>query len=297
MGQLIMLTKSTLLHLRIPFSYFLLPTYLFALSQAPSPVLWKTILVFIILHLLLYPASNSYNSYYDRDTQSIGILKHPPPVEKELLTVSLLLDAAAILLGLLIGWMFAATVLFYGLGSKAYSHNKIRIKKWPVLSLIGVGLVQGALTFLMSYYGIQDITVAEMFTWRILFGALVASLFITAAYPMTQIYQHKADAENGDVSFSMLLGIRGTFLFCALCLTIAITGFSLFFRHYFGIVYMLGFSLFLLPVGIFFIYWMVITFKDENKANYDNTMRLNFLSSTALNAFMILLLLAHQITP
>jgi 4-hydroxybenzoate polyprenyltransferase len=288
-----MLTKSTMLHLRVPFSYFLLPTYLFALSCANSPVLWKTLLVFIILHLLLYPASNSYNSYYDRDTQSIGTLKHPLPVEKELLIVSLMLDAAAVLLGLFIGWMFAAAALFYGLASKAYSHNKIRIKKWPIVSLIGVGLTQGAFTFLMSYFGIQDILLTDMLNMRIFSGAVVSSLFITAAYPMTQIYQHKADTEHGDISFSMLLGIRGTFLFCAVCLAIAIIGFSLFFWHYYGVIYMVIFSLLLLPVGVFFFYWMVITFSDDNNANYDNTMRLNFLSSTALNAFMILILATH----
>lgn len=290
-----MLTKSTLLHLRIPFSYFLLPTYLFALSQAPSPVLWKTILVFIILHLLLYPASNSYNSYYDRDTQSIGMLKYPPPVEKELLGASLALDAAAVLLGLFIGWLFAAAAFFYGLASKSYSHNKIRIKKYPVLSLIAVGLTQGAFTFLMSYFGIQDIPVTDMLNIRVLSGALLSSLFLTAAYPMTQIYQHKADTERGDISFSILLGVRGTFLFSAVCLAAAITGFSLFFRYYYGMMYMVIFSSFLFPVGAFFFYWMVITFKDENKANYDNTMRLNFFSSSALNAFMMLLLAIHQL--
>ena len=286
-----------MLHLRIPFSYFLLPTYLFALSCASSPVLWKTVLVFIILHLLLYPASNSYNSYYDRDTQSIGTLKHPPPVEKELLFVSLALDAAAVLLGLLISWLFATAVLFYGLASKAYSHNKIRIKKWPVVSLIGVGLTQGAVTFLMTYFGIQDIAVTDMLNMRIFSAAVVSSLFITAAYPMTQIYQHKADKENGDISFSMLLGIRGTFVFCAVCLAIAITGFPLFFWHYYGLKYTVFFSLFLLPVGAFFFYWMVITFKDENNANYDNTMRLNLFSSTALNAFMLLLLTTQKLKP
>ncbi len=290
-----MLTKSTLLHLRIPFSYFLLPTYLFALSQAPSPVLWKTILVFIILHLLLYPASNSYNSYYDRDTESIGMLKYPPPVEKELLGASLALDVAAVLLGLFIGWLFAAATFFYGLASKSYSHNKIRIKKYPVLSLIAVGLTQGAFTFLMSYFGIQDIPVTDILNIRVLSGALLSSLFLTAAYPMTQIYQHKADTERGDISFSILLGVKGTFLFSAVCLAAAITGFSLFFRYYYGMMYMVIFSSFLFPVGAFFFYWMVITFKDENKANYDNTMRLNFFSSSALNAFMMLLLAIHQL--
>ncbi len=95
-----MLTKSSILHLRISFSYFLMPTYLFALNCAEKPIPWKTVLVFFILHFLLYPASNSYNSYYDRDTDSIGLLKNPPPVEKELLTVSLMLDALAVLLSL-----------------------------------------------------------------------------------------------------------------------------------------------------------------------------------------------------
>ena len=41
-------------------------------------------------------------------------------------------------------------------------------------------------------------------------------LFLIAAYPMTKIYQHKSDGERGDLSFSMILVIRGTFIFCAL---------------------------------------------------------------------------------
>jgi len=289
-----MLTKSSILHLRIPFSYFLIPTYLFALNCAEKPVLWKTVLVFFILHFLLYPASNSYNSYYDRDTDSIGTLKYPPPVEKELLIVSLTLDAAAVLLGLLIGSLFAVAVFFYGLASKAYSHNKIRVKKMPVLSLIGVGFIQGAFTFLLSFWGIQDISLTEILNTQILFAAVISSLFLTAAYPMTQVYQHKADGERGDISFSMLLGIKGTFLFCAVFIALAIACFVLYFLSYYGLLIAAFFILFLAPVAAFFVYWMVITFRNESKANYDNTMRLNFISSTALNTFMILLMAAKH---
>jgi 1,4-dihydroxy-2-naphthoate octaprenyltransferase len=271
-----------------------MPTYLFALNCAEKPILWKTVLVFFILHFLLYPASNSYNSYYDRDTDSIGLLKNPPPVEKELLTVSLMLDALAVLFSLLIGWLFTAAVFFYGLASKAYSHNKIRVKKMPVLSLIGVGFIQGAFTFLLSFWGIQDISITEILNTQILFAAVISSLFLTAAYPMTQVYQHKADGERGDISFSMLLGIKGTFLFCAVFIALAIVCFVLYFLSYYGLLIAAFFILFIAPVAAFFAYWMVITFRDKSKANYDNTMRLNFISSTALNTFMILLMAANH---
>lgn len=289
-----MLTKSSILHLRFPFSYFLMPTYFFALTCAEKAILWKTVLVFFILHFLLYPASHSYNSYYDRDTDSIGTLKHPPAVEKELLIVSLTLDAAAVLLGLLIGSLFAAAVLFYGFASKAYSHNKIRVKKMPVLSLIGVGFIQGAFTFLLSFWSIQDISLTEILNIQILFAAVISSIFLTAAYPMTQVYQHKADGGRGDISFSMLLGIKGTFLFCAVFIALAIACFVLYFWSYYGLLIAAFFILFLAPVAAFFVYWMMITFRDESKANYDNTMRLNFISSTALNSFMILLTAAKH---
>lgn len=74
-----MLQTSTWLHLRIPFSFFLMPVFLFAVSISPEPALWRTVLVFFITHFLLYPASNGFNSYYDKDENSIGALEKPPP--------------------------------------------------------------------------------------------------------------------------------------------------------------------------------------------------------------------------
>ena len=64
--------RSTWLHLRIPFSFYLLPIFCFAVSQAPHPRLAVTLLIAIILHLMAYPASQGFNSYYDRDQGSIG---------------------------------------------------------------------------------------------------------------------------------------------------------------------------------------------------------------------------------
>src|ERR1035437_2904734 len=88
--------NSTFKHLRLAFSFFLLPVFLFALSQS-NHVSWShAIIAFAILHLLIFPSSNGYNSYQDKDESSIGGLKYPPKVTKDLFYVTLLMDVTGI---------------------------------------------------------------------------------------------------------------------------------------------------------------------------------------------------------
>src|SRR6478609_4904064 len=88
----IMLQRSTIQLLRFHFSFFLLPVFLFALSQSPT-INWRNaILVFVILHLLVYPSSNGYNSYMDRDETPIGGLASPLQPTKQLFYVSIVMD-------------------------------------------------------------------------------------------------------------------------------------------------------------------------------------------------------------
>lgn len=54
-----------------------------------------------ILHVLIYPASNAYNSYFDKDEGSIGGLKNPPKVDKKLWQVANVFDVLGILLSLI----------------------------------------------------------------------------------------------------------------------------------------------------------------------------------------------------
>jgi len=199
-----MLTRSTLLHLRIPFSYFLTPIFLLALSFVPQWEWPRMFLVFGIIHLFLYPASNSFNTYYDRDEESIGSLKNPPPVSPELLPVSLLFDAIALALGFFVNWQFVLYLFIYGLCSKAYSYDKIRLKKRPFASWLGTGLVQGGLTFLAVIYAMQASTFRELLKPELLLPAGLMSGFLMASYPMTQVYQHKEDRKRGDLTLSLL---------------------------------------------------------------------------------------------
>jgi len=150
-----MLQRSTLQLLRFHFSVFLLPVFLFALSEAESINPVRAVLVFIILHLLVYPASNGYNSYMDRDTSPIGGVENPMMPTKELYYVTIFLDLFAIVLSLFIGWFFAIGILAYIIASKAYSYRGIRLKQYPVSGYLTVILFQGALTYYLSFTGIQ----------------------------------------------------------------------------------------------------------------------------------------------
>ena len=283
-----MFSKSTWLHLRIPFSFFLLPVYLFALSISPdfsgSRILWS----FIIIHFLLYPASNGYNSYYDKDEKSIGGLKNPPPVNKGLYYLSLLLDLLAVVLGFIkIGALFSLMLLLYGLISKAYSHPSIRLKKYPIGSWAMIFIFQGFFSFMMCYVGINGFSWEPLLTKPVLIPALLSSILIGANYPLTQVYQHEEDEKRGDKTMSRLLGIRGTFWFALVTFLIAAPGYVLFFSSFYSISYAIMFLIMLSPVVVFFLYWFYQVWKDEAAADFTNTMRLNFISAICLNAFFI----------
>lgn len=283
-----MIARSTVLHLRVSFSFFLLPIFLFALSISLSVTWWNAFLVFFILHFLLYPASNGYNSYFDKDEGSIGGLEHPPPVSKQLYYVSLTLDMVAIILGSFISLTFALMLLIYGLVSKAYSHPSIRLKRYAILSWLVAGFFQGFFTFMMVYIGINNTTLAEVQEPPVWMAALLTSLMLWGSYPMTQIYQHEEDAGRGDHTLSYKLGIRGTFYFTAVCFLIASLGFIWYYQSFYTWRYAVAFVVFTLPVLFYFGQWYRRIYQDEREANFRSTMRFNMISGLCLNAFFIL---------
>ncbi|MEM7109511.1 MAG: UbiA family prenyltransferase [Bacteroidota bacterium] len=288
-----MFKKSTWLHLRIPFSFFLLPVYLFALAISPNINESRIVIVLLALHIFLYPASNGYNSYFDKDEGSIGGLKHPPKVSVGLYYMSLIFDAIAIALGLLINWQFALMLFVYGLVSKAYSHPSIRLKKLPFTSWFIAGLFQGFFTFLMSYAGLNDYTIAQVLNLNVLIPGLLSSAILWGSYPMTQIYQHKEDKKRGDITLSLKLGVLGTFHFTALAFGLASASFVWYFVEAYRMKYALAFLISMTPVILFFGYWYFKVRAERSQADFTNTMRLNYLSAIFLNAFFIYFFLDH----
>ena len=283
-----MFSKSTLLHLRIPFSYFLLPVFLFAVAISPNLIESRLLWVFVILHLFLYPASNGYNSYFDKDEKSIGGLKNPPPVNKGLYWMSLLLDVVAVVLGFIkVSFLFSMMLLVYGLVSKAYSHPAVRLKKRPLSGWIVTGLFQGTFTFLMCYAGLNNFNIESLLQTKALLPAGLTSLMLWANYPMTQVYQHEEDVKHGDTTLSLMLGIRGTFYFAGAFFSLAAAGFIFYFWNFAESRHAWIFLGALSPVVLYFSFWFLKVLKEPARADFSHTMWLNFISATCLNAFFI----------
>ncbi|RYZ95041.1 MAG: prenyltransferase, partial [Sphingobacteriaceae bacterium] len=159
-----------------------MPVYWFALSQVPKVDSSDALLVFIILHVLVYPSSNGYNSYMDRDTGSIGGIKNPKAPTRQLFYVTIAMDLLALLVSLVISPWFASGVAMFIAASRAYSYRGIRLKKYPVIGYLTVILFQGALVYFIVYHG-ADSGKTFTYDWTAMLGA---SLLIGAFYPLTQ---------------------------------------------------------------------------------------------------------------
>jgi 1,4-dihydroxy-2-naphthoate octaprenyltransferase len=281
------LEKSTLQLLRIPFSFFLMPVYWFALGQVVDKDWRHALLIFFILHVLIYPASNGYNSYMDRDTSPIGGLEHPPAPTRQLFRLTIVMDILALLLSLLISPFFTAGLAIYILASRAYSYRGIRLKRLPVTGYLTVVICQGALVFFLVYHGSsinKDLHAP-------LEAMLISSLLIGGFYPLTQLYQHEADRKDGVRTISMLLGLRGSFVFTGVVYSIAMLLMAYYFFSTLQIREFYVLATCMLPILVYFLIWAVKVWKDPGQANFTNTMRMNLLASLCTNAGFIAVLI------
>jgi 1,4-dihydroxy-2-naphthoate octaprenyltransferase len=178
-------------------------------------------------------------------------------------------------------------LLIYGLVSKSYSHPSIRLKKYPVVGWIAAGFFQGYFTFIMCYVGINNFQLENCFNINVMAPAILSSIMLWGNYPMTQVYQHDEDSKRGDITLSLKLGIKNTFIFTAIFFSMASGGFVFYFYELFQAKYALYFLLSLVPVLAYFSFWFLKVLKSETNANYSYTMGLNFLSATCLNLFFI----------
>jgi len=268
-----------------------MPVYWFAISRVNSVDLVDAILVFFILHILVYPASNGYNSYMDRDTSSIGGVKNPLQPTKQLFYVTIIMDVLAVMLSLIITPLFASGILLYILASKAYSYRKIRLKKYPVIGYLTVIIFQGAITFFLVYHGSENNHTTNV----PLLGLLASSLLIGGFYPLTQIYQHDEDIKDGVETISYKLGYTGTFIFTMIIYTTAFAALGILFFLNLEWNKFLVLQIFMLPVLVYFFTWFRKVSINKKQANFKNTMRMNLIASCCTNAGFITILILRLI--
>jgi 4-hydroxybenzoate polyprenyltransferase len=285
--------KNTIKLLRIPFSLFLMPVFLLALSQVPEINLHHTLISFLIIHLLVYPASNGYNSYIDKDTGSIGGIERPPQPTKALLYVTVVMDVLALCLGaLFINYGFSICLLIYILASKAYSSSWIRLKKYALAGFLTVVIFQGAFTYYMSFVGITgNLMVPDK---AAVFILLACSFQIAGAYPLTQIYQHEQDKQDGVITLSYRLGYRGTFLFTIVMFVACNVFYFLYFDHIGRVQQFFMVQLFFFPLVAYFMFWFYKVWKDTKHASFKYAMGMNLAAALCMNACFSVLLISNH---
>jgi len=278
-------------HLRLHFSLLLMPVYLFALSQVENIHPQNALFIFVILHLLVYPASNLFNSYYDQDQGSVGGLKNPPPPNSKMLWLANTIDISALVLSVTIETSLAFLVLIYILASRLYSYKPVRFKKYAFLGFLVIFIFQGAFTFYLVSYGcskeLYDSSLLTIGT-KAFFALLATSFQIGAIYPLTQIYQHESDLADGVTTLSYKLGYRGTFLFAGAMFGIATLFYFLHFKETDINTFYL-FTLAQIPIIGYFVYWASKVWEDTKHADYKHTMYMNIIAAVVLNLFFLYL--------
>ena len=186
------------------------------LSVVPAGyTFWDAFWVFVALHLFIYPASNGYNSYYDRDEGPIGGLASPPPVSQLLLRLALWWNVPGLFIIIQFGWVPFALVSAYVLISMAYSHTSIRLKGSLLASSSIVPFFQGPVVVALVYTSLCHGLVWEH---SLAFPAVVAMfsfLLLLGSYPLTQVYQIEEDTKRGDKTLAAALGVKGTIVWSA----------------------------------------------------------------------------------
>lgn len=222
----------------------------------------------------------------DRDETPIGGLKNPMQPTRQLFLVTVIMDISALLLAFALSPAFSVGILLYIIASRAYSSRSIRLKKYPVTGFLTVFVFQGALVFLLCYETVRT-SAGDGFPFL---PCLIASLLIGALYPLTQVYQHQADKKDGVVTLSCLLGTKGTFLFSALLFLSATFLLYLRFKQMDQLNYFSLYLLIMLPVVLFFLYWTVIVWKNEEAASFRNSLWMNVLSTVCTALFFLTLI-------
>lgn len=281
-----MLLRSTVQLLRFHFSFFLLPVFLFAISQLPA-VNWSiAFFVFLILHLLVYPASNGYNSYMDRDETPIGGLKKPMQPTMQLFRISLIMDVIALVVSLIISKALALGILFYIIASRAYSYRGIRLKQYPVIGFLTVFIFQGALIFFVVYYACSVNNPDSV----PVIPCIISSLLIGALYPLTQIYQHEADKKDGVTTISYILGKKGSFVLSGILFLSATVLLYYYFTEINELNNFFFFLIFTAPVVLFFCYWMFQVWRNASSANFKNSLIMNIVAMVCTSGYFTFLI-------
>jgi 1,4-dihydroxy-2-naphthoate octaprenyltransferase len=277
------------IHLRLHFQLLLSPVFLWGFLLGEGQLNIGFWIAFVAFHIFLYGGTTAFNSYYDRDQGPVGGLEKPPPVTSELLPFSLVVQIVGALLAAFVNTTFFSVYIIMFIVFTAYSHPRIRLKGRPLVGLLSIALCQGVLA------GLGGAAVADA-TLNVLTPLKWVSLFlgtglIVGFYPITQIYQVDEDLARGDLTFAAWAGIRGTFAFTLITMSLASLTLIPVFHSLFNSMFTFALAVFCVFLLTSIAHWGRTYNPAETIHNYRYIMRLYRLMSLGFLAFACLRLL------
>jgi 1,4-dihydroxy-2-naphthoate octaprenyltransferase len=271
--------KSTLIHFKLLHSFFLLPVYFFALSISPNFTEKRLLWSFVIIHSLLYPASNGYSGVWDNSKNDVASSK------SALRYLSLVL----IVIGVAIGYfkvspLFTALLIVYFAGSMAYHHPSVHIRNHKIADWLIGGFFHGTLVFWMCYIGINGFGLVTILNDRILIPGILSGFLLVSMLPLNKKYKqeenkHTIPGNQHDNKSALIYAII-LFISVSIC-------FVFYFQNYFSLETGLRFLLYISPIVLYILVWFLLSIKNPKVINHRYSLWLKILAATFLNIFFI----------
>jgi 1,4-dihydroxy-2-naphthoate octaprenyltransferase len=117
---------------------------------------------------------------------------------------------------------------------------------------------------------------------------------IAGVYPITQIYQHEADRNDGVKTISMVVGYIGTFMLTIFMFAVAMILLFVYFEQTHRRSHFFILQAFMLPVVSYFVYWFRLVWINKEAANFEHTMKMNLIASVCMNGCFVVLTFLNQ---
>ncbi|MFH1473093.1 MAG: UbiA family prenyltransferase [bacterium] len=199
--------RDFFLHLRLNYNFLILsaPFFLGALYLPRIENIKSFIFLYLLMYVFLFGGVNAYNSYFDKDEGPIGGLEHPPKMKRWMLYVSICFQIIALVLAMLVGYIYSIFMLLAMGLSWLYSNPKMRFKAKPALSFLVIGVGTVFIPALFGYFIAGGSNISVDF----LAGIFGTTFIVLSMYPFSQAYQIEEDKKKGDITFAVKYGTQG----------------------------------------------------------------------------------------
>ena len=261
-----------------------LPVFLFAVSQTHDINWIHTAFFFVVMFVLVQPSIQMQITYANMQLSKCDIAETQHA--KKLFKTSTAMDGLAVVLSaIILSLEVGAGVLTYLLLSKLHNSNPIRLKKYAIISWLLTMTLQGVLLFALTQYATAKIMLITN-----VFALQACAFFIGFVYPLTQMYTQTEDANRGDLTMSLRLGIKGTFTLGLVLFFVAVSFMGIHFYNTKHLFHFYLFLLFLSPVAAYFFWWRKNTKLQPLVANYTFTRLFVIINTVCMSLFSLVII-------